>query len=97
MSIVSLDQQFDFLPSEVSFCTNCVVSNQRPQITFDERGVCSACQWSLEKDNSIDWDSREKELEDVVFFLGYREDYANYMWKCDLIIHLVISTNYHRI
>ncbi len=30
---------------------------------------------------------REKGLEDVVFFLGYREDYANYMWKCDLIIH----------
>lgn len=30
---------------------------------------------------------RKKELEDVVFFLGYREDYANYMWKCDLIIH----------
>ena len=29
----------------------------------------------------------EKELQDVIFFLGYREDYANYMWKCDLIIH----------
>jgi len=80
MSIVSLDQQFDFLPSEVSFCTNCVVSNQRPQITFDERGVCSACQWSLEKDNSVDWDNREKELEE----LG--EKYRSRTGKFDCVV-----------
>ena len=31
------------LPKEVKFCKECVVSNQRPRITFDKNGVCNAC------------------------------------------------------
>ena len=31
------------LPDKVEYCTRCVNSNQRPRITFDEKGVCSAC------------------------------------------------------
>lgn len=49
------------LPKEVKFCTRCVMSNQRPRITFDEHGVCSACNFSDEK-KLFDWDLREKEL-----------------------------------
>ncbi|AWK90257.1 N-acetyl sugar amidotransferase [Azospirillum thermophilum] len=58
-----LDRQFNDLPDDVAFCRNCVVSNQRPRTLFNEHGVCSACQWSYEKDNVIDWESREQELE----------------------------------
>lgn len=47
--------------STVFYCTKCVVSNQRPRITFDERGVCSACQHA-ERKKSINWDERENEL-----------------------------------
>jgi len=50
------------LPSEVRFCKKCTVSNQRPRITFDENGVCSACNFAEYKRNQIDWDKREKEL-----------------------------------
>ena len=34
------------LPKEIKFCTKCVISNQRPRITFDENGVCSACNFA---------------------------------------------------
>ena len=34
----------------------------RPGITFNEEGICSACQ-SYEHRKSIDWDERWKELE----------------------------------
>jgi hypothetical protein len=34
------------LPVEVKFCRKCTVSNQRPRITFDENGVCSACNFA---------------------------------------------------
>jgi len=34
----------------------------RPGITFDENGICSACQ-SYERRKTIDWDARYKELE----------------------------------
>ncbi|MFN5884929.1 MAG: N-acetyl sugar amidotransferase, partial [Bacteroidota bacterium] len=61
----TLDKQLDKLPKEVKFCKKCVVSNQRPRITFDEEGVCSACRYAEEKDNGIDWIAREKELRAV--------------------------------
>ena len=48
--------------TKVFFCTNCVVSNQRPRITFDKRGICSACQHAERKKNHIDWETRENEL-----------------------------------
>lgn len=50
------------VPEGVKFCTKCVNSNQRPRITFDDKGVCSACNFSDFKDNEIDWGAREKEL-----------------------------------
>jgi N-acetyl sugar amidotransferase len=50
------------LPSEVKFCRKCTVSNQRPRITFDEHGVCSACNFAEYKKSHFDWDQREKEL-----------------------------------
>jgi N-acetyl sugar amidotransferase len=64
------------LPQEVSFCTKCVMSNQRPTsaiefkhtkdskkttMNFDEHGVCDACRTAEIKDN-IDWGMREEEL-----------------------------------
>ena len=62
---VSLDKQFDYLPKEVVFCKNCVVSNQRPRTRFNEEGICSACQWAFEKDHVVDWKKRANELEQL--------------------------------
>ena len=65
------------LPASVKFCRSCVVSNQRPSktleykhtksskkdtIKFDGTNLCSACQFSLKKKNSINWDDLELEL-----------------------------------
>jgi len=50
------------LPKEIKFCKKCTISNQRPRITFDNEGVCSACAFSAHKKKEIDWGIREKEL-----------------------------------
>ena len=50
------------LPSEVIFCKRCVVSNQRPRISFDKEGICSACRFSDHKNNGINWEKRENQL-----------------------------------
>lgn len=50
------------LPKEIRFCKRCTVSNQRPRITFDEEGVCSACNYCDFKRTKIDWEEREREL-----------------------------------
>lgn len=64
------------LPSEVRFCTHCVMSNQRPSssiefrhtkdrkhttLHFDEQGVCDACRVAAQKEK-IDWAQREQAL-----------------------------------
>lgn len=50
------------LPKEVCFCKKCTISNQRPRITFDENGVCSACNYAEYKRTKVDWQQREAEL-----------------------------------
>ena len=50
------------LPSRVVFCKKCVVSNQRPRVTLDQNGICSACNVSSYKKNGINWKSRHDEL-----------------------------------
>lgn len=65
------------LPTEVKFCSKCVISNQRPRSTvefqnsifekketieFDSLGVCEACRFHETKDLGINWELREKEL-----------------------------------
>jgi N-acetyl sugar amidotransferase len=54
------------LPEKVLYCKKCVISNQRPRITFDENGVCSACNFAEYKKNKFDWGQREKELVELL-------------------------------
>lgn len=68
------------LPSEVRYCSRCVMSNQRPAsaiefkhtkeskkitLNFDEDGVCDACR-NAEQKEKIDWEAREKELVELL-------------------------------
>ena len=55
-------QKFYNLPNEVKHFKLCVTSNQRPRITFDKNGVCSACNFALKKHTVTDWKKREEEL-----------------------------------
>ena len=38
-----LETQVKKVPQEVLWCKKCTISNQRPQITFNEEEICSAC------------------------------------------------------
>lgn len=67
------------LPSDVAFCSHCVISNQRPNSTvefkhtsgskkstihFDAEGTCDACRVAETKQN-INWKMREEELKEL--------------------------------
>jgi len=47
------------------YCTRCLIPETRPNITFDEVGVCNACR-AHETRREIDWAAREKNLLEVV-------------------------------
>ncbi len=66
------------LPTNVTFCKKCVVSNQKPissvefkhsrkkihiGIVIGEDDVCDACKYAEIKDKTVDWKEREKELQ----------------------------------
>ena len=46
------------------YCKRCVMPDTRPGISFNEEGVCSACQ-AYEKRAKINWKARWKELEEI--------------------------------
>ncbi|MDC0059783.1 N-acetyl sugar amidotransferase [Pelagibacteraceae bacterium] len=67
------------LPEKVTFCKKCIMSNQKPNstiefknsvnekketINFDDKGICDACNFSVEK-KKIDWIDRNKKLEEI--------------------------------
>jgi N-acetyl sugar amidotransferase len=68
------------LPRDVKYCKECVISNQRPNsaieysntsgskkitINFDKDGICDACNFTKRKSFEIDWNERNKELEEL--------------------------------
>ena len=50
--------------SSMKVCKKCIQPDSRPGIFFSEDGICGACIWEEEK-KKIDWNSREKELQDI--------------------------------
>ena len=49
---------------EIKICKTCIQPNSRPNVYFNEDGICGACLWEKEKD-IIDWNNREKELQEI--------------------------------
>jgi N-acetyl sugar amidotransferase len=43
-------------------CKKCVMLETRPRLTFNQDGVCAACEWGEEKKTSIDWKKRKNEF-----------------------------------
>jgi N-acetyl sugar amidotransferase len=80
--IQDADKNFDeqIPPKEVQQCTRCVMTNQRPRITFNDEGVCSACQYVDAKNGRIDWDNRRKELDDLLN--RYRSKDDGHVYDC---------------
>ncbi len=48
----------------MKYCKRCLQPDTRPGITFNEEGICGACQWEDEI-KTIDWEARKKELQDI--------------------------------
>jgi len=49
----------------VKLCKNCLFPDSKPQLKFDENGICDACLYS-EKKITIDWNQRKQELKNIL-------------------------------
>lgn len=50
----------------MNFCKKCVMPDTKPDLHFDEEGVCDACRSQEMKDKKIDWKQREKEFLELI-------------------------------
>ncbi len=46
----------------MKFCKKCVMPDTKPDLHFDEEGVCDACRSQEVKNQNINWQEREKEF-----------------------------------
>ena len=49
----------------ITFCKKCLVPNSRPRITFDQNGICNACNY-LALRKKINWKERKDELKEIL-------------------------------
>jgi len=59
------------------YCVRCVMPSTKPDLAFDDEGVCSACR-AYEARQIVDWDRRRAELREVLD--RYRQHGRN--WDC---------------
>lgn len=51
----------------MKYCKKCVNPSSRPNIYFDEEGICPVCRFAeQQREGIIDWEERNKELEEIV-------------------------------
>ena len=51
---------------KIRSCSNCLMLETRPRITFNELGECNACAWAKEKKEEVDWVTREAQMVELV-------------------------------
>lgn len=62
----------------LNYCTKCVMPSTKPDLLFDNEGVCNACR-NYENRKAIDWDVRKTELA-IILDKYKNKDGAN--WDC---------------
>jgi len=58
----------------VKFCKKCLYPDTKPQLTFNQDGICSACINHDLKDK-IDWNKKENELSEILKKFSSNENY----------------------
>ena len=50
----------------MKYCKNCLYPETKPDLSFNDDNVCSACTATSEKFTEINWDEREKEFKKII-------------------------------
>jgi N-acetyl sugar amidotransferase len=51
---------------KIRYCKKCVYPETKPDLHFDENGICSACVAAEEKDKGVDWKQREVDFNSIL-------------------------------
>jgi N-acetyl sugar amidotransferase len=62
----------------ILYCSVCLLPSTKPDLKFDEKGVCSACNAYRNRDE-VDWDMRKKEFDLIISKFRSKSDSK---WDC---------------
>ena len=65
---------------QIRYCSNCLFPETKPDLSFDENGICSACIAAKEKDQGIEWDEREQQFQEIIDH--YKLPQGDTGWDC---------------
>jgi len=65
---------------QIRYCTNCLFPETKPDLAFNEAGVCSACTAAEEKNKGIDWEERRQQFFEIIE--KYRLPKGQTGWDC---------------
>jgi len=65
---------------EINFCKRCVFPETKPDLFFNEDGVCSACIGAETKQQGIDWNQRQTDFFNLIE--RYRKPKNEQGWDC---------------
>jgi N-acetyl sugar amidotransferase len=59
-------------------CKNCLFPSTKPDLHFDEKGICGACNYTDYYENKIDWKAKEKEFLTLCSEIKSKKKGSNY-------------------
>ncbi len=65
--------------SDFHRCKKCLMVSTRPRITFNEKGVCNACQWAEAK-KTVNWEERQEQFKRIC------DSFYKSSLECDCIV-----------
>ena len=65
---------------KLRFCKRCVFPETKPDLHFDDHGICSACRAAEKKNLAIDWDERKRLFEELL--ARHRKPKHQPGWDC---------------
>lgn len=63
---------------QIKYCSNCLYPETKPDLYFNEKGICSACIAAESKDKGIDWQQREKDFNTIINKFRLKENEIGY-------------------
>lgn len=62
----------------ISYCKKCLFPETKPDLSFNQHGVCSACIAAEEKDKGVDWEKRKKDFFKIIEHYKLPKDMIGY-------------------
>jgi len=63
---------------EIKYCINCLYPESKPDLHFNDNGLCSACIAAESKDIEIDWEQRKKDFKTIIDKFRLKENQIGY-------------------